>query len=153
VIDDYSASAADKRAARSRHAQAIDQIDLLQRGSSTLSSDFYTYRYLATEGFLPGYNFPRLPLMAYIPAQTDGGGKQAYLQRPRFLALSEFGPRSLIYHEGRSFRVVRAMLAVSQQEGANGDTRLPVERFRICGDCGAGHRQPDASTAMAVGPH
>ena len=35
-----------------------------QRGGA----DFYTYRYLATEGFLPGYNFPRLPLYAYVPA-------------------------------------------------------------------------------------
>jgi hypothetical protein len=34
-----------------------------------LHSDFETYRYLAEQGFLPGYNFPRLPLMAFIPAR------------------------------------------------------------------------------------
>ena len=34
---------------------------------NTQNSDFYTYRYLASQGFLPGYNFPRLPLMAWIP--------------------------------------------------------------------------------------
>lgn len=110
-MDNYSAPQAEKRAAQSRHAQAIDQLSLLQKGSSSTSSDFYTYRYLATEGFLPGYNFPRLPLMAYVPATSDGRGRQTYLQRPRFLALAEFGPRSLIYHEGRAYRVVRALLS------------------------------------------
>ena len=83
TMDDYSTSYREKRAAQTRHAQAVDQLDLLQRSTSALSSDFYTYRYLATEGFLPGYNFPRLPLFAYIPASRDGRGRQTYLQRPR----------------------------------------------------------------------
>src|SRR5690606_16101468 len=61
TMDDYSAPQKEKRAAQSRHAQAIDQLNLLQsdtRNSNSPSSDFNTYRYLATEGFLPGYNFP-----------------------------------------------------------------------------------------------
>ena len=58
---------------------------MLEKGKSTGGSDFYTYRYLATEGFLPGYNFPRLPLYAYVPA-TVSGSKGAYLQRARFIA-------------------------------------------------------------------
>ena len=33
-----------------------------------MQSDFYSYRYFASEGFLPGYSFPRLPLSAFIPA-------------------------------------------------------------------------------------
>ena len=40
---------------------------LLNEADSRGQSDFYTYRYLASEGFLPGYSFPRLPLAAYIP--------------------------------------------------------------------------------------
>ena len=31
-------------------------------------------------------------------------------QRARFLAISEFGPGSLVYHEGRAYRVDRALL-------------------------------------------
>jgi len=64
TIDDYSAPQNERRTAESRNRQAIDQLDLLQsdtRNSNSPSSDFNTYRYLATEGFLPGYNFPRLP--------------------------------------------------------------------------------------------
>jgi Lhr-like helicase len=150
-MDDYSAPYSEKRAAQSRHAQAIDQLNLLQRGTSTLSSDFYTYRYLATEGFLPGYNFPRLPLMAYIPSSRDGRGRQTYLQRPRFLALSEFGPRSLVYHEGRAYRVVKALLSLGQQDSTVPDVQLPTKAVRICTHCGAGHFDDNASMCRACG--
>ncbi|MEZ4321154.1 MAG: DEAD/DEAH box helicase [Myxococcota bacterium] len=151
TMDDYAAPYQEKRAAQVRHAQAIDQLNLLQRGTSTLSSDFYTYRYLATEGFLPGYNFPRLPLMAYVPATSDGRGKQTYLQRPRFLALSEFGPRSLVYHEGRAYRVVRALLSLGQRDVATPDVQLPTKSVRICTHCGAGHFDDQASVCHACG--
>ena len=151
TMDDYAAPYAEKRAAQVRHAQAIDQLNLLQRGTSSLSSDFYTYRYLATEGFLPGYNFPRLPLMAYVPATTDGRGKQTYLQRPRFLALSEFGPRSLVYHEGRAYRVVRALLSLGQRDTSSPDVQLPTKSVRICTHCGAGHFDDQASLCHACG--
>lgn len=151
AMDDYAAPQREKRAAQSRHAQAIDQIALLQRGSSALSSDFYTYRYLATEGFLPGYNFPRLPLMAYIPASTDGKARQTYLQRPRFLALSEFGPGSLVYHEGRAYRVVRALLSLGQRDPAAAQAELPTKSVRICRACGAGHFTAEPSLCHACG--
>jgi hypothetical protein len=152
TMDNYSAPAFEKNAARSRHAQAMDQLNLLQKGDSNKqSSDFYTYRYLATEGFLPGYNFPRLPLMAYVPATNDGRGKQTYLQRPRFLALAEFGPRSLVYHEGRAFRVVRAMLSLSNRDANTADARLPTESVRICTACGAAHFNDTASMCHACG--
>ncbi len=54
------------------------------------NSDFYTYRYLASQGFLPGYNFPRLPLMAWVPgggrkSATSANDHGAMVSRPRFL--------------------------------------------------------------------
>ncbi|HXF07868.1 MAG TPA: DEAD/DEAH box helicase [Candidatus Acidoferrales bacterium] len=129
----------EKDAAKRRHRQAIEQIELLLHGRETLSSDFYTYRYLATEGFLPGYNFPRLPLMAYVPGSGDGARSQTFLQRPRFLGIAEFGPRSLVYHEGRAFRVVRVRIAVGSPEGAPSQQQLPTLAARICKACGAAH--------------
>lgn len=150
TLDDHASGPYEKRAAKTRHDQAIDQLNLLQQGEeSAARSDFYTYRYLATEGFLPGYNFPRLPLMAYVP-KADTRGRQAWLQRPRFLALSEFGPKSLVYHEGRAFRVVRAMLSASHQDAGTADTRLTTEVARLCLECGAGHFD-EASTCHACG--
>lgn len=145
IMDNHSLTQRDRDMAKRRHAQALEQLDLLKQGKSTLSSDFYTYRYLATEGFLPGYNFPRLPLMAYIPSASEGRGRQTYLQRPRFLALSEFGPRSLVYHEGRAFQVDRVMLSIGQKDSSVADTRLSTKSVRICRACGAGHFRADDS--------
>jgi RAD3-like DEAD/DEAH box helicase/uncharacterized protein DUF1998/helicase-like protein len=150
TLDDYSAPPQERRAAQSREIQANEQITLLREGTGSLSGDFYVYRYLATEGFLPGYNFPRLPLMAFVPGSSDGKGRQAYLQRPRFLALAEFGPHSLVYHEGRAYRVVRAMLALSQQ-AVSTKALLPTKSARLCKACGAGHFDDEASVCRACG--
>ncbi len=84
--------------------QATRQLDLLRnqgRGSSELS-EFYPYRYLASEGFLPGYNFTRLPLRVFLPTADTSG---EFVSRPRSIALREFGPLNIIYHNGRKYRV------------------------------------------------
>src|SRR5690606_36584633 len=58
-----------KTAKRLRH-EAETQLRLLtEPGTDDPQSDFYSYRYFASEGFLPCYNFPRLPLSAYLPGQ------------------------------------------------------------------------------------
>ncbi len=133
----HGLSGAERREAKIQQAQANEQLALLERGTATGGSDFSTYRYLATEGFLPGYNFPRLPLYAYVPAVSGGGPKAAYLQRARFLAISEFGPRSLIYHEGRAYRVYKAKLppGIRSEEGG----RLVTTVLYVCDECGAAH--------------
>ena len=46
-------SGADRRKIKAAQMQATDQIGILEQGKATNSSDFYSYRYLATEGFLP----------------------------------------------------------------------------------------------------
>lgn len=138
-----------RRDAARREAQANQQIELLLHGRDSPSSDFYTYRYLATEGFLPGYNFPRLPLMAYIPGRARARGGNTFLQRPRFLALSEFGPRSLVYHEGRAYRVVRARIALTSMDQATAAAELATRSVRICPACGAAHFEPHWNTCHA----
>jgi Lhr-like helicase len=130
--------AAERREAKSQQAQANEQIALLERGTTAGGSDFSTYRYLATEGFLPGYNFPRLPLYAYVPTIAGGGPQGAYLQRARFVAIAEFGPRSLIYHEGRAYRVTKAKLPPNVR-AEDGD-RLATDVFYVCDECGAAHQ-------------
>ncbi len=84
--------------------QATRQINLLcnEQESSAELSEFYPFRYLAAEGFLPGYNFTRLPVRVYIPTETTAG---EYISRPRPIALREFGPHNIIYHNGRKFRI------------------------------------------------
>ncbi|MGJ4927508.1 DEAD/DEAH box helicase [Bradyrhizobium sp. HKCCYLRH3095] len=127
-------SGADRRRIKASQMQASDQIAILEQGKVSNGSDFYSYRYLATEGFLPGYNFPRLPLYAFIPGEGRGG---SFLQRARFLAISEFGPRSLIYHEGRAYRVMKAKLSPEVHTGDGSE--LATRDIYICPDCGASH--------------
>jgi hypothetical protein len=127
----------DRAQAKDLYNQAVNQIALLERGGTSGGSDFYSYRYLATEGFLPGYNFPRLPLYAYVPASGYRGSKGTFLQRARFLAISEFGPGSLIYHEGRAYRVTRARLSAGTRGGDAG--RLATQSLFVCTTCGASH--------------
>ena len=123
-----------RRSAESLQNRAQQQISLLLAGREAIGSEFYTYRYLATEGFLPGYNFPRLPLMAFIPGQGSEK-RQAYVQRPRFLGISEFGPHSRIYHEGRAYRVVSVQVPASELEQGGG--KLLTETVWLCKSCGA----------------
>ena len=127
-------SGADRRRVKAAQMQASDQITILEQGKASNGSDFYSYRYLATEGFLPGYNFPRLPLYAFIPGEGKTG---SFLQRARFLAISEFGPRSLIYHEGRAYRVVKAKLPPEIRTGDGSE--LATRDIYICSNCGACH--------------
>jgi hypothetical protein len=92
----------DQEEARRREEEALRQLNLLRQISTNREeSDFYPYRYLASEGFLPGYNFPALPVRAWIP-RDDG----EFISRPRFLALREFGPNNVVYHEGAKWEIV-----------------------------------------------
>jgi Lhr-like helicase len=132
----HGLNAAERKEAKIQQVQANEQITLLERGNASGSSDFYSYRYLATEGFLPGYNFPRLPIYAFVPAGGYQNAKAAYLQRARFLAIAEFGPRSLIYHEGRAYRVHKARLPAGLRTP---EGRLATVRLYVCDNCGAAH--------------
>jgi hypothetical protein len=71
-------------------------------------SEFYIFRYLASEGFLPGYNFTRLPVRAFIGYKHNDQGE--YVSRPRAVALKEFGPMNTIYHNGSKYKINRMTL-------------------------------------------
>lgn len=69
-------------------------------------SEFYVYRYLAAEGFLPGYNFTRLPLRVMLPGSD---ASVEFISRPRHIALREFGPNNVIYHKGQKFEITQLL--------------------------------------------
>ena len=134
-----STAPSDRRAAERLRREAEAQLDLLRADSdSHHQSDFYTYRYFAAEGFLPGYSFPRLPLSAFIPGRRSRrGSNPEFLQRPRFLAISEFGPRSLIYHEGARY-VINAVSIPADVHNAEDGSLLTTEA-KQCAQCGYLH--------------
>ena len=139
ILNSAAATEQDRREAKMRYDEAYTQQNLLLDSRPTMNSDFATYRYLAAEGFLPGYNFPRLPLMAFIPGRHEKVVRDSFLSRPRFLGLSEFGPQSIIYHEGSTYRVRRIILTVRDEASAIPSAKLPVQAARICPACGYGH--------------
>lgn len=135
VEDRPSANRKERDDARRDRMEAEREIDLLlNRTHEQTESDFYPYRYLAAEGFLPGYNFPRLPLRAILPT----GDEPHIVDRPRFLGLSEFGPRNILYHEGRKYRMIRCVLP-------SGGVEDRLRKAKFCNVCGFFHDDEHAS--------
>ena len=133
---DASRAQSERLQAKRLRREAVSQLDLLTDSQNVIQSDFYSYRYFASEGFLPGYNFPRLPISAYIPARRVSTGQDEFLSRPRFLAISEFGPRALVYHEGSRYLINRVIMPVGQvEEGQD----ILTTRAKICPACGYLH--------------
>jgi len=140
VIRDASRSSSDRSIAELLRRNAEAQLRLLTESKNLIQSDFYSYRYFASEGFLPGYNFPRLPLSAYIPGRRFRGGRDEFLSRPRFLAISEFGPRSIIYHEGSRYIINQVILPVRDRE------ELQTSSAKVCPSCGYLHTHTDSQS-------
>ncbi|MCV7195926.1 DEAD/DEAH box helicase [Mycobacterium angelicum] len=143
TLKTIGASESSKQRARGRISEARAALDLLKgQVDDVFQGDFYTYRYFASEGFLPGYSFPRLPLSAFIPGErrTRSGGEGDFIQRPRFMAISEFGPGAFIYHEGARYEVNRVSLP-ARDDG----TGVSITEIKRCGSCGYLHEstEPD----------
>ena len=135
IVLDASRRPSDKKRRSDSEPKPRQQLSLLTEVENVAQSDFYSYRYFASEGFLPGYSFPRLPLSAYIPGRNRKQ-RDEFLSRPRFLAISEFGPRSIIYHEGARYEINKAILPVGDHEEGN---ELFSRRAKICPHCGYLH--------------
>lgn len=145
----------DRDAALNRQKDANNQFKVLLGGSkgSSSNSDFYPYRYLASQGFLPGYDFPRLPLMAWIPAahsrKTGFEDSGSMVSRPRFLGISEFGPQSIIYHEGRTYQVYKAKLSSANGQVTSSSV-LATRSVCVCPVCGFAHFSGTTSSDITV---
>lgn len=138
IILDHSGSQKTRDIATRRRREAENQLRLLRNeDTEDLQTDFYSYRYLASEGFLPGYSFPRLPLRAYVPGRRGVPKDAEFIHRPRFIAINEFGPGALIYHEGLRYQVNQVQLTPGEQ-GGNG---LDTNAARHCVACGYLHGQ------------
>jgi len=117
----------EQRRAKHRQEEARRQLNLLlQVGVAREEGDFYPYRYLASEGFLPGYNFPALPIRAWVPRGEEGD----FIARPRFLVIREFAPQNFLYHEGHQWESVAFQAPPGGLDERKGQKRL-------CRSCGA----------------
>ena len=163
TVKNPAVSAQEREIAKRAYIDAVNQINVLLCKATGIRSaknqDFYLYRYLASEGVLPGYSFPRLPVTAWIPRVRSSGGKTrsddngTVISRPRFLALSEFGPLSLIYHEGHTFCVRRVKLRAADVGGTSNSLTIGTQTVRICPDCGCAQFYDESSVGVSNCPH
>lgn len=106
----YGENSKEKREAHIKQLRGESLRDMLlgvNQGKNKEENEFYPYRYLASEGFLPGYNFTKLPQRALLQYKSD---KVECLSRPKRLALREFGPQNIIYNNGGKFRISRMQI-------------------------------------------
>lgn len=125
--------------ARRQYNIALKQIELLTNQNSREfggESEFYVFRYLASEGFLPGYNFTRLPIRAFLGYKHRDEGE--FISRPRAVALKEFGPGNIIYHNGSKYAINRMSVLDSQEL---------QQKVKISKDTGYIFLNSDAETA------
>lgn len=123
----------DRTKAESLEREAKRQRNLLvgeSQGNSKSEFEFYPYRYLASEGFLPGFNFPRLPVRAYIQA----GDKGEFISRSRIVAIRELAPSNVIYYEGNKYRIDKTRIPVKE---------INYHRLALCYHCGYLHEGED----------
>lgn len=138
--DKKRATRDEKQQAEQQEREAKREIELLLNEGESTESDYYPYRYLATEGFLPGYNFPRLPLRIFVNVRNQARA----IDRPRFLGLNEFGPGNVIYHEGQKYRVTATKLPATGIEDR-------LARARVCLQCGYLHTGEDGPVELCLG--
>lgn len=151
IMKDIAGSTqAERDAAQRRHTEAYKQYSLLINANNTSNNEFYSYRYLASQGFIPGYDFPRLPLLAWIPGKSGDTDSLRPLARPRFLALSEFGPLSLIYHQGAIYEAYKIKLAAQDNQVGQ---KLPTREIQVCFRCGHSYFVPTGGTPLDVCEH
>jgi len=85
--------------------------------------DWYVYRYLGGEGFLPGYAFP--PEAAHLSFDM----REDELARGPAIALSEYAPGNFIYYRGERYEVTHGRPKTR-------DLEPYTERILICPACG-----------------
>ena len=102
----YKVNSQEYKEAERNQQQATRQLSQLRNDDKRSLSEFYPFRYFASEGFLPGYNFTRLPIRTFLQSKEVG----EFISRPRFIALREFGPKNIIYHNGTKYSIEQLIL-------------------------------------------
>ena len=98
--------------------------------------DWYLYRYLGGEGFLPGYAFPPEATVLSFDDREDE------LARSPAIALTEYAPGNFIYYRGQRYEVTHARPRTRQMQPE-------VESVLVCPACGRACVGPDQTKRAA----
>jgi ATP-dependent helicase YprA (DUF1998 family) len=101
--------------------------------------DFYVYRYLGGQGFLPNYAFPRQAVTVSFYDQAD------QLSRDPVLALWEYAPGNFVYYRGARYEIVYG------RPRTHGENLLAFETLLVCPECATAYLGADAQRAACAG--
>ncbi len=102
------------------------KLDAMRRGQR----DWYLYRYLGGEGFLPGYAFPPEAAVLSFDDCADE------LARDPGIALSEYAPGNFVYYRGQRYEIVYARPRSRQVDDSDTPkVELDVAPVLICPAC------------------
>lgn len=121
------------RALQYRRNVIEDKLAAMREGEK----DFYTYRYLGSQGFLPNYAFPRQAVTLSFREIEDE------LSRDPVIALSEYAPGNFVYYRGQRYEVVEARPAT--QEG-----QADFQPLLLCPHCRAAYIGEEANRAACA---
>ncbi len=107
--------------AAARRATALDAVRLLQ------------LPLLRQRGLPARLQLPAPAAVGVHPGAPATTGRDEFLSRPRFLAISEFGPRRVIYHEGSRYVINKVILPVeATRRAADHDGSSSARRAATC---------------------
>ncbi|WP_298233585.1 DUF1998 domain-containing protein [uncultured Azohydromonas sp.] len=140
------------RCQQRRQEEGAHQLQLLRNACDAAGAwpEFHPARFLAAEGLLPGHGEARHPLRVFLSAARGPG---EFISRPHPDALRELGPRALLHHGGRRYRVTgtvprdaAAALTEAKLCRSSGCLLLGDQRRReLCPVSGANLSDPGAS--------
>jgi ATP-dependent helicase YprA (DUF1998 family) len=121
------------RAMQYRRNVIEDKLAAMREGKK----DFYTYRYLGGQGFLPNYAFPRQAVTLSFREMEDE------LSRDPVIALSEYAPGNFVYYRGNRYEVVEARPTTQENQA---DFYLLL----VCPTCRAAYIGDEANRAVCA---
>jgi len=101
--------------------------------------DFYVYRYLGGQGFLPNYAFPRQAVTVSFYEQEE------QLSRDPVLALWEYAPGNFVYYRGARYEITYG------RPRTHGQNLLAFETLLVCPECGTAYLGADTQRAACAG--
>ncbi len=121
------------RAMQYRRNIIEDKLAAMREGKK----NFYTYRYLGSQGFLPNYAFPRRAVTLSFREIEDE------LSRDPVIALREYAPGNFVYYRGNRYEVVEARPATQENQA---DFQLLL----VCPTCRSAYIGEDANRAVCM---
>jgi len=103
---------------RGAYKRRRDSIEKKMTDMQNGGGDFTTYRYLASQGFLPNYGFPTQMTALAINYKGIHGSEEAELRRDRNIALVEYAPGNSVYYRGARYSVRTPRLRTENNQPA-----------------------------------